>query len=164
MKLTAHGIAAVLPTGWEGNIDAEREDVVTAQAHTFDATTTVPATLPVAHFATFGLPAVRSDFGSAAVGDMGPDDVFVSLLEYDAAEAGTPLFADRGLPWQLDPREFSPRMLQRRVRGQTGLQRFFTEGGRAFCLFVVLGNAADVVRLARKAEQVLATIQIEART
>jgi hypothetical protein len=50
------------------------------------------------------------------------------------------------------------------VRGQSGLQVFFTERGRAFCLYIVLGAAARAERLVRRAEQVLATIQIEERT
>ena len=164
MKLAAHGIAADLPTGWEGTISAERSDQVTAQAHTFDPTARPPQTLPVAHFATFALPAVRSDFGGAVVGDMDPDDVFVSLLEYAREEATSPLFARSGMPWRLNPRDFSPRMLQRRVRGHAGLQVFFNERGRAFCLYVVLGATADPARLVRSVEQVLATIQIEERT
>jgi hypothetical protein len=55
-------------------------------------------------------------------------------------------------------------MLQRTVRGQAGLQVFFNEGGRAFCLYIVLGDARDAHRLVRHLEQVLATIEIEERT
>lgn len=164
MKLAAHGIAADLPDGWEGSIASESQEQVTAQMHAFGAVERSPETLPVAHFATFGLPAVRSDFGGAVVADMRPDDVFVSLLEYAQEEAGSELFSQQGMPWQLDARDFSPRMLQRGVRGQSGLQVFFTERGRAFCLYIVLGAAANAERLARRVEQVLATIQIEERT
>lgn len=164
MKLAAHGIAANLPDGWEGSIAAEQQDLVEAQIHAFGLTERSPATLPVAHFATFGLPATRSDFGGAVVGDMGPDDVFVSLLEYASEEADSELFSQQGMPWRLNARNFSPRMLQRGVRGQSGLQVFFSERGRAFCLYIVLGSTADTDRLVRRVEQVLATIQIEERT
>lgn len=164
MKLVAHGIAADLPEGWEGSIASERQDLVEAQMHAFGVTDRSPETMPVAHFATFGLPAVRSDFGGAVVGDMAADDVFVSLLEYAPEEAASDLFSQQGMPWRLDARDFSPRMLQRGVRGQSGLQVFFSERGRAFCLYVVLGAAADADRLVRRVEQVLATIQIEERT
>jgi hypothetical protein len=131
--------------------------------HAFDVVGNAPAVLPVAHIATFGLPAARSDFGAAAVAGMGPDDVFISLLEYAPEEATSELFARWGVPRRLDPRQFSPWQLQRTVRGQSGLQVFFNEGGRAFCLYIVLGNAADAHRLVRRAEQVLATIEIEER-
>jgi hypothetical protein len=161
VKLAAHGIAADLPTGWEGSIVSERRDEIEAQMRAFDAVERPPDVLPVAHFATFGLPAGRSDFGAAAVEEMGPDDVFVALLEYSAEEAESALFSQRGMPRRLDPRAFSPRMLQRAVRGQSGLQLFFNEGGRAFCLYAVLGNAGDAHRLVRRLEQVLATIEIE---
>lgn len=164
MKLAAHGIAAQLPAGWEGTISAEQQDVVEAQMHAFGTVQRPPEVLPVAQFATFGLPAVRNDFGGDEVAAMGADDVFVSLLEYAPQEAGSALFADRGLPWRLDASAFSPRMLHRAVHGRTGLQRFFNEGGRAFCLYVVLGSIAHTERLARRAEQLLATVQIEDRT
>lgn len=164
MKLAAHGIAADLPSGWEGSISAERRELVEAQAAAFAGGGQPPKIMPVAHFATFGLPATRSDFGSAAVDQMADDDVFVSLLEYDQEEAGTALFSHQGLPRRLDPRAFSARMLQRTIPGQAGYQLFFTHGRRAFCLYVVLGNASDAHRLVRRAEQVLATLQIEERT
>ena len=164
MKLAAHGITADLPDGWEGAISAESQERLQAQAHALGPPGQPSDARPVAHFATFGLPAERSDFGGTVVGGMRPDDVFVSLLEYGPEEAGSALFSRRGLPWRLDAGDFSPRMLQRGVRGQSGLQVFFTERGRAFCLYVVLGADADRARLVRRVEQVLATIQIEDRT
>ena len=37
------------------------------------------------------------------------------------------------------PTTSAPAVLQRAIRGQAGVQRFFHESGRAFCLYVVLG-------------------------
>jgi hypothetical protein len=164
VKLVAHGIAADLPSGWEGTIASERPDLVEAQMRAFGPVGRAPEVLPVAHFATFGLPPDRNDFGAHAVQRMGRDDVFVALLEYAREEASSALFSRRGLPRRLDPRTFSPRMLQRTIRGQSGLQVFFNERGRAFCLYAVLGDAGDAHRLVRRLEQVLATIEIEERT
>jgi hypothetical protein len=161
VRLAAHGIAAQLPPGWEGTIASEPQDLVAAQIAAFSTDERGPQVLPVAHFATVGLPPARCDFGSTVVGDLGPDDVFVALLEYAPEEAGSALFASEGIPRRLDPRAFSPRTLQRTVQGQSGLQAFFSEGGRAFCLYVVLGNSADAHRLVRRVEQVLATVKIE---
>lgn len=161
MKLAAHGLAAALPTGWEGTISAEPQALVEAQTLAGAARATAPTTTPVAQFATFPLPAGRDDFGGAAVEAMGPGDVFIALLEYGAEEVSAALFSDVGLPRRLDPRAFSPRMLHRRIPGHAGLQRFFHDTGRAFCLYVVLGNADDAHRLVRRAEQVLATVEIE---
>ena len=164
MRLAAHGIAAELPRGWEGSIAAEDVDSVVRSAQAFAETDTLPPlVLPVAHFATCALPAVRSDFGAEIVETMGTADVFVSLLEYDPEDAAAPLFAQQGLPRRLDARWFSPRNLQRTLRGQAGLQVFCNEGGRAFCLYIVIGDAQDAHLLARRAEQVLANLQIDAR-
>lgn len=169
MRLAAHGVAARLPSGWEGTIAGSEQAVpadalgVHAAGPPGDHAATRPQVLPVAHFATFALPAERGDFGSNVVDTMRGGDAFVSLVEYGAEEAGTALFAARGLPRRLDPRAFSPRMLQRTLAGQSGLQLFFTEGKRAFCLYVVLGDATDAHRLVRRVEQVLATIEIGQR-
>jgi hypothetical protein len=159
VKLMAHGIAVDLPGGWEGSIASEQPE---GAAHTH-AVGQAGEALPVAHLATFGLPPSHNDFGADAVVHMGRDDVFVALLEYGREEASSALFSQRGLPRRLDPRRFSPRMLQRTLRGQSGLQVFFNEGGRAFCLYAVLGDAGDAHRLVRRLEQVLATIEIEER-
>lgn len=167
MRVAAHGVAARLPSGWEGSIAGHGQAVpasaIDARAAAHEPGAGRPDVLPVAHFATVAMPAVRGDFGSNVVDLMQGTDAFVSLIEYGPEEAGTALFARQGLPRRLDPREFSPRMLQRTLAGQSGLQIFFTEAGRAFCLYVVLGDSVDAHRLVRRVEQVLATIEIEER-
>src|ERR1700722_8887856 len=94
-------------------------------------------TYPVLHAATVSLPAGRGDYGAGLVELLGPDDVFVSVLEFGAEAAASPLFsaltAVRGLPRDA----YRPRQLQRTVLGQAGVQRFFTTQGRAFCLYSV---------------------------
>ena len=168
MKVAAHGLTARIPPGWEGSIAGAEQDLpdsaiagIAAQSHREPGR---PAALPVAHFATFALPAVRGDFGSNVVDAMQSSDAFVSLVEYGPEEAGSALFEAQGLPRRLDPRAFSRRMLQRTLPGQSGLQIFFTHANRAFCLYVVLGDADDAHRLVRRVEQVLDTIEIEERT
>ena len=163
MKLTAHGIGARLPAGWEGSIAAHRQELPdqAAIAAAGEQGQQRRPVLPVAHFATFALPATRGDFGSNVVDVMRPVDAFVSLVEYGPQEAGSALFSARGLPRRLDPRRFSSKQLQRTIAGQAGLQLFFSHAGRAFCLYVVLGDAGDAHRLVRRVEQVLATIEIE---
>ena len=163
MKLAAHGLTATLPAGWEGTITAAQEPQIRAQTLTEDGEAGVrPSTAPlVAQFATFPLPATRDDFGGDAVAAMGPDDVLIALLEYGSEEVSSALFSDVGLPRRLDPRAFSPRMLHRRIAGHAGLQLFFNDTGRAFCLYVVIGDADDTHRLVRRAEQVLASVTID---
>ena len=42
----------------------------------------------------------------------------------------------------------------------SGLQRFFTEGGRAFCLYIVLGSHLDRRDVIPDIEAVLAGVEI----
>jgi hypothetical protein len=157
MKISGHGVEADLPAGWEGSIRTEREDQLGAAA------VAGARAFPVTHLATFALPADRGDFGSGAVDAMRPDDDFVALLEYGEEEAHSPLFSPQGLPRRLDPRRFSARSLQRGLPGQAGWQLFFTTGGRAFCLYVVLGDRDDAHRHCRRVEGALAGLRIEER-
>ncbi len=158
MELSGYGLTADLPPGWEGAITLDRGEEASALAEVGGVVR------PVAHLASFPLPAERGDFGSGAVELMRTEDVFVALLEYGREEADTPLFSRQGIPRRLDPRLFSGRSLQRAIRGQAGLQAFFTEAGRAFCLYVVLGDDDDAHLLARRVGQVLATVRIEVTT
>lgn len=161
MRLRAHGIAADLPPGWEGGIRSESAEQAIGGIRTFGNDTPAPIARPVAHFATFPLPAERGDFGGDVVPLMTTSDVFVALLEYGPSEVGAALFAKQGLPRRLDPRAFHGGALHRTLAGHAGYQEFFTEGGRPFCLYVVLGNADDAHRLVRQVEQVLARVEIE---
>lgn len=157
MRIAAHGLGADLPDGWEGAIRAERDDQLGA------ASAAGGVAFPVAHLGSFALPDDRGDFGSGAVDLMSSGDDFVALLEYGPEEVGSALFSGDGLPRRLDPRRFSNRALQRTLRGQAGLQEFFTHAGRAFCLYVVLGDADDAHRHVRAVERVLAGLDIEER-
>ncbi len=127
--LRAYGIEAPLPDGFEGRIFVRTSvgDEVT---------------YPVAHFATFALPPDVADFGGGAVTLMGVNDIFAVLFEYGAESVGARLFARRGMPRSLSPTDFRPYLLRRGLGGQSGTQWFFTESGRPFTLYVVLGSHA----------------------
>lgn len=112
------------------------------------------------HLASFPLPAERGSFGSGAVEFMRSDDVFMTLFEYGEESVGTPLFAAQGIPRQIAAREFDRNALQRALPGQSGLQRFFTEGGRAFCLYIVLGSHIDRADVLSQVNAVLETLEI----
>ncbi len=114
---------------------------------------------PVVHLANFALPEERGDFGSGAVELMGDRDVLVVLFEYEPESASAPLFKARGLPRTLAASRFDPTMLRRGIAGQVGYQTFFHEAGRAFCLYVVLGNAAAATPLVTLVNSVLATVR-----
>ena len=97
----------------------------------------------VVHVSTIALPTDIGDFASGAVDQLQVDDVLVILFEYEAASADQPLFGRKGLPRHLTADDFSPSVLQRTIPGQAGCQFFFTEGGRAFCLYAVIGSYAQ---------------------
>ena len=145
--LRAHGIEAPLPPGFEGRIVIRpaigRE---------------VP--YPVANFSTFALPADVGDFGSGAVSLMGTSDIFATLFEYGPESLGKPLFARQGMPRALAATDFRPYVLRRGLNGQSGSQWFFTEAGRPFTLYVVLGNHFQRNLLIPRVNDLIGTVSI----
>jgi hypothetical protein len=147
-RISQLGLSIALPTGWDGGI--YRRPAPAGQT-----------THPVVHAATVPLPPVRGDFGGGAVEELGVDDVFIALLEYDPADSGKALYRDTGGVPGVMPNLFSPVALQRLIPPQAGCQQFFTVAGRAFCLYVVIGNYANRYRLAAVANSVLSGLQIQ---
>jgi hypothetical protein len=111
------------------------------------------------HAATVALPRERGDFGSDVAGLLGPDDVFVSLFEYDRDSVGTALFSSKGVP-VVRPSDFVVGALQRSRPGQSGAQFFFAEAGRAFCLFAILGSHSRRVPGARRVNALVTGMSI----
>jgi hypothetical protein len=149
MQIDSERIRIDLPTGWEGEV--YRTSAVPQAEGTNRA---------VLHAATFPLPAERGDYGGGAVETMRSDDIFLSLFEFEPASAGKVLFA-AGRPDHLDPDDFSTSTLQRLIPGQSGVQRFFSERGRAFCLYVVLGSHASRRALVEEVNRLLATLEVD---
>lgn len=188
--LSAFGITATLPTGWDGSITkrpdpggapaddpgvtAEAVPEVDPNAGGAPEARTAPdagqqraAALegtenPVAHLANFPLPAVRGDYGSGAVERMAADDVLVCLVEFDPEAADTGLFAREGIP-QFGVNDFAPHTMQRTIAGMCGGQAFFTVSGRAFSAYVVLGNYRLRAPLVRVVNGLLAGVEIGPR-
>jgi hypothetical protein len=149
MKLARHGLGVEIPHGWDARIYRRAAD----QAGS--------TTRAVMHAANFALPEQREDYGGGAVEIMRTGDVLLMLLEFDPEAAATPLFAHQGLPRRLSPSAFAPNRLQRILPGQAGAQFFFSDAGRAWCLYVVLGSWAARARLAAQAERILASTSLE---
>lgn len=144
-----NGVRVAVPPGWEGRI-AQQLDSGEGEL-----------TTQVVHAATIPLTGQRADYGGGVVERLGGSDVFISLVEFGPDEANTALFktVDR-LP-VLDVAMFHRNQLQRRIRGQAGVQHFFTYQGRPFCLYVVLGSIAKAPELVDKANELLAGIAVE---
>jgi len=149
-RLRAHGLSVAVPPGWHARIDRRVEASVVAPGTTVPISGTVH---PVLHLSTVPLPARRGDYGSGVVDIMGRNDIFVCLAEFDAEAGATELFANGELPL-VRAVDFSPTAQQRVIPGMCGTQRFVNVGGRAFCLYVVLGSwrgRAGLVPLANRA-------------
>ena len=145
--LRAHGIEAPLPSGFEGRIFV-RPSVAGEVPY------------PVAQFATFMLPGEVGDFGGGAVHLMGPGDVFAVLFEYGPESVGTRLFARQGMPRSLGPSDFLPHVLRRGIGSQSGTQWFFTEAGRPFTFYAVLGSHARRHALVPRVNGLLAGLSV----
>lgn len=149
MRLSHLGLGVDLPAGWDGRI-YRRTPAATGEV-----------THPVLHAANFALPEERGDFGSGAVDLMRAQHAFVALVEYDAESARTPLFARPGFPLRLTADAFAPNQLQRALPGQAGVQRFFSERGRAFCLYVVVGTYLARATVLPPVNALLSTLQVD---
>jgi hypothetical protein len=119
---------------------------------------------PVAQFATFPIPYDIGDFGSGAVTLMGPQDVFACLFEYGPESVGTALFSQQGRPAVLAPDDFSPVRLRRGLVGQSGTQWFFTEAGRPFSFYAVLGSHALRGALVPRVNSLIASLTVSQTT
>lgn len=150
-RIARSGVSVEIPVGWEADISGDAAQLLSDG-------TREPT---VMHVASFPIPAERGSFGTEAVESMDDSDVFITLFEYGPESVGSALFASQGVPRAVAPSDFSRDALQRRMRGQTGLQHFFTQNGRAFCLYIVLGSHIDRADIIERVNSVLATFEIE---
>jgi len=89
---------------------------------------------------------------------------FLAITEYlpgAGLQPGSGLYRARGVELPLDPSRFSASALAHPRPGQAGMQHFFTQSQRPFCLYVVI--AGD--RLTRRqrlagVDHVLRSLQI----
>jgi hypothetical protein len=140
----AFGIALVVPDGWDARIFRHADGEATL------------------HLASFPLPPADGEFGTRATGSMQADALFAALTEYRpgaGVEPGRGIFAP-GPPRTLALAEFGERALLLARPGQRGLQRFCSSGGRAFCLYVVLGGGRRSPELLAAAVRSLRSLRI----
>jgi hypothetical protein len=159
-----HGLAADAPAGWHVAVSRRPGGLPStlAERRTGAASALEEVTRPVLHACTRPLPDDRGDFGSGVVDLLGPDDVFVALVDYGSEVADVGLFANQGMP-RLAPSQFGPNRLQRPLPGRSASQHFFSEGGRAFCLFTVLGSHARRMASVQRAAALVRTVRITDR-
>ncbi len=136
--------------GWETRI-ARRQPLESGET-----------TRPVLHACTRPLPSERGDFGSGVIELLGSEDVFVALIEFGSEVADQGLFAPQGRP-VLTPSQFATNRLTRSYPGVSAAQHFFSEGGRAFCLFVVLGAHSRRMALVPRAERMVRSVRVTSK-
>ena len=147
-RVSAEGLSIDLPQGWDVRI--------------FRRPPQPPETThAVMHAANFALPPDTADYGDGAVQQMGPANVLVTMVEFHPSSVGQPLFASAGLPLPLRPGDADRTTLQRPIGGQAGIQRFFTQSGRAWSLYVVLGSHDQRAALVGAANAVLSTLSVQ---
>jgi hypothetical protein len=139
-RFDGFGLSADLPKGWSAVV-RRGPDLGPASRGTAGTggIATVERSMPVLHASTRPLLPDTGDFGSGMWEALGPDDVFVALVEYGTEVANQGLFETQGMP-RLAPSAFAPNRMPRYIPGRSASQRFFSTGGRAFCLFTVIGE------------------------
>jgi len=146
-SLSGQGLAAQLPPGFEGRVFRRAAAIGTE-------------TYPVMHFATFPIPEGTADFGGGVPVAMAPTDIFAVLFQYGPESLGKALFARVGMPRTLSAEHFKPYLLRRGAPGQAGTQWFFTENGKPFTFYAVLGSGVLAPSLVPKVNRLLAGITI----
>ena len=146
-QLSAYGISATIPDGWEARFFRHAEGE------------------PTLHAATFPLPPTDGEFGTRATQRMPAGGLFLSLTEYRGAGIdmrGGGLFGNPP-PRALEAGRLSSRSLLQARGGQRGVQRFFSASDRAFCLYVVVSDGPGARDSLRAASQLLRTLRISGR-
>jgi hypothetical protein len=91
---------------------------------------------------------------------MQPGDALVVLFEYGSESVGTALFSSEGMPKFVQTKDFDREVMHVSAPGRSGVQRFFTDNGRAFCLYVVVGSHIDRADVIGEINRVLASIEV----
>ena len=170
MILRDHGLAVEVPRGWDARIFRRPESAIAVPSAPEAPDAPAPQsgwTDPILHLANFALPEQRGDYGSGAVNLMGASHVFIALVEFGPASAGTAMFSASGMP-RLRAASLATQTMQRPIPGMAGVQRFFHVGAppeaRAFCCYAVIGSFARRSVLAPVLNAALAGIDIGARS
>jgi hypothetical protein len=144
--LEAYGLRVELPGGWSGRLFGRAGGIATL------------------HAGNFAIPLSDGEFGDRSTAMMPERSSFVALTEYrpgGGLEPGKGLFAPRRIPRRLDPTRFTSGGLAHPIRGQVGMQHFFTSARRPFCLYVVIaGSVATRRRQLAAVDHLLGTLQI----
>ena len=130
--LRGHGLALSVNDGWEARIWMP-DLPPPAENH------------PVVRLANFALPFTKDTYAEDVADGLRPGRVVASLAEFSPALAGRGLYVSEGVP-KVEVADLDPRAVQRRAPGRAGVQRFFSEQGRAFSLYVIARSGPGLDR------------------
>jgi hypothetical protein len=130
--LRGHGLALTVHDGWEARIWMP-DLPPPAENH------------PVVRLANFALPLTKNTYAEDVADGLRAGEVVASLAEFSPDLAGRGLYESQGIP-ELTPADLDPRAVQRQAPGRAGVQRFFSEHGRAFSLYVVARQGPGLAR------------------
>ncbi len=152
-EVTGSGFTVDVPAGWEVDIRPESAMLLGS-----DHDVVEPA---VMHLANFQLPKALAEYGDELYTELGPADVFVSVIDFGPLEPGQQLFSHLGIPSSLAPEDFSPDAAVRGLAGGTATQYFFQEAGRGYCLFIVVGSHRERSDILDELNAVLSTVRFD---
>jgi hypothetical protein len=142
--IDGYGISVALPAGWDAKLYKKADHPGTIST-------------PVLKAANFPLPTIDGDFATAAAESMTAGDLLIVLLEYAPDEhltVGEGLFRPAGIPTDIGAKDLDPNCMPQIIDGLAGVQRFFSENGRAFCLYMVFGGLPEILAAQEKGEEV----------
>jgi len=146
-ELRGHGLSLAVRRGWEARIwlpDAPP-----------------PAeNRPVMRLANFALPSTKDTYAEDVADELRPGQVVASLAEFAPRLADRGLYAPQGVP-TLELEDLDPRAVQRHLPGRSGLQRFFSVRGRAFSLYVIARDGAELRAALRELHAQLQALVVE---
>jgi hypothetical protein len=145
--VSGYGISLSAPAGWDSIIyqrDAANEG----------------STLPVLQASTMSLGSLPlSDFGTDVYPLLGDTDIFFALIEYAYDPNATVFTTATSIP-SFATTDFSPTAFPRLSPPKVACQAFFSTAGRAFCLYVVLGNPQNADSLVSELNSLMSTLVI----
>jgi hypothetical protein len=153
-EVRGSGFAVEVPPAWEVNIRPE-----SAMLFGGDPEVVEPA---VMHIANFQLPAELADYGDEIYTELGPADVFISVIDFGPLAPDQQLFNHQGMPIPLTLESFSEDAAVRGLQGGTASQQFFQANGRGYCLYVVIGSHKERSDVLPELNAVLASVGFEA--
>ena len=144
------GFVVDVPPAWEVDIRPESAMLLGGNPDVIE-----PA---VMHIANFQLPAGLADYGDEIFTELGPADVFVSVIDFGPLASDQQLFGHQGMPIPLAPDDFSEDAAVRGLQGGTASQQFFQAKARGYCLYVVIGSHKERSDVLTELNTVLASI------